>query len=122
MRIPNVTRAAMNIAGVRLRRVSRQWKAAEQALGRVGRQARRQQERLVNAPDLLRTRVQQSRAAFERSRKRFARFEDHVVAPYRVERRVKATLAQEARGSRPIIAGPWTSEVGYESLYWLQFL
>lgn len=122
MRIPNVTRAAINIAGVRLRRVGRHWKIAEQALGRVGRQARRQQERLANAPDLVRARVQQSRAAFERSRKRLARFEDHVVAPYRIERDVKATLAREARGSRPIIAGPWTSEVGYEALYWLPFL
>ena len=122
MRIPNVTRAAMNMAGVRLRRVGRHWKAAERALGRVGRQARRQQERFVNAPDLVRTRVQQSCAAFERSRKRLARFEDHVVAPYRVERRVKSTLAREAAGSRPIIAGPWTSEVGYEALYWLPFL
>jgi len=122
MRIPNVTRAAMNMAGVRLRRVGRHWKAAERALGRVGRQARRQQERFVNAPELVRTRVQQSCAAFERSRKRLARFEDHVVAPYRVERRVKSTLAREAAGSRPIIAGPWTSEVGYEALYWLPFL
>ena len=122
MRIPNVTRAAMNLAGVRLRRVGRQWKAAEQALGRVGRQARRQQERFVNAPELVRARVQQSCAAFERSRKRLARFEDHVVAPYRVERHVKSTLAREAAGSRPIIAGPWTSEVGYEALYWLPFL
>ena len=122
MRIPNVTRAAINIAGVRLRRVGRHWKTAEQALDRVGRQARRQQERLANAPDLVRTRVQQSRAAFERSRKRLARFEDHVVAPYRIERRVKTTLAREARGARPIIAGPWTSEVGYEALYWLPFL
>ena len=50
MRIPNVTRAAMNMAGVRLRRVGRHWKAAERALGRVGRQARRQQERFVTCP------------------------------------------------------------------------
>ena len=112
----------MNMAGVRLRRVGRHWKAAERALGRVGRQARRQQERFVNAPELVRTRVQQSCAAFERSRKRLARLEDHVVAPYRVEHRVKSTLAREAAGSRPIIAGPWTSEVGYEALYWLPFL
>ena len=34
----------------------------------------------------------------------------------------QATLAREAAGSRPIIAGPWTSEVGYEALYWLPFL
>jgi hypothetical protein len=112
----------MNMAGVRLRRVGRHWRAAERVLGRVGRQVRRQQERLVHAPDLVRAGVQQSCAAIERSRKRVARFDDHVVAPYRVERRVKHVLAREASGSRPIIAGPWTSEVGYEALYWLPFL
>jgi hypothetical protein len=91
-------------------------------LGRVGRQARRQQERLAQAPDLVRARIRQSCAAFERSSKRVARFDDHVVAPYRVECRVKRALSREASGSRPIIAGPWTSEVGYEVLYWLPFL
>jgi len=122
MKIPNVTRAAMNLAGVRLRRVERHWRAAEQVLGRVGRQARRQRERLAHAPDLVRARIQQNCAAFERSRKRIARFDDHVVTPYRVERDVARTLAREASGSRPIIAGPWTSEVGYEALYWRPFL
>jgi hypothetical protein len=122
MKIPNVTRAAINLAGVRLRRVERQWRAAESALGRMGRQARRQQERFVRAPELVRTRVQQGCAAVERSRKRVVRFGDHVVSPYRVERRVKRVLASEAAGSRPIIVGPWTSEVGYEALYWLPFL
>ena len=50
--------------------------------------------------------------------------ETSLVAPGwpRVERRVKSTLAREAAGSRPIIAGPLTSEVGYEALYWLPFL
>src|SRR5687768_14537439 len=122
MRIPNVTRAAMNMAAVRLRRVGRHWRVAERVLGRAGRQARRQRERLVQAPDLVRAGVQRSCAVLERSRKRVARFDDHVMAPYRVERRVKHALAHEASGSRPIIAGPWTSEVGYEALYWLPFL
>ena len=110
MRIPNVTRAAMNMAGVRLRRVGRHWKAAERALGRVGRQARRQQERFVNAPELVRTRVQQSCAAFERSRKRLARFEDHVVAPYpcRAPRQVHA----RAGGGWVAADYRWTMDVG----------
>ena len=122
MKIPNVTRAAINLAGVRLRRAERQWRAAESALGRMGRQARRQQERLVHAPELVRATVQHGCAAVERSRKRVVRFGDHVLSPYRVERRVKRALAHEAAGSRPIIVGPWTSEVGYEALYWLPFL
>ena len=76
----------------------------------------------MRAPELARTRVQQGRAALERSRKRIARFDDHVLTPYRVERRATHTLARAAAGSRPVIAGPWTSEVGYEALYWLPFL
>lgn len=122
MRIPNVTRAAMNLAGVRLRRMERHWRSAGRLLGRVGRQASRQHERLARAPELVRLRVRQSRAAIERAGKRVRRFDDHVLAPYRVELRVERALARAAAGTRPIVAGPWTSEVGYEALYWLPFL
>ena len=122
MKIPNVTRAAINLAGVRIRRAERQMRIAGSAFGRMGRQARRQQERLVRAPELVRARVQQGVAAVERSRKRLVRFNDHVIGPYRIERSVKRALATEAAGSKPIIVGPWTSEVGYEALYWLPFL
>src|SRR5690606_3609407 len=31
-------------------------------------------------------------------------------------------LARAARSGRPIVVGPWTSEVGYEALYWVPFL
>lgn len=34
----------------------------------------------------------------------------------------RAELAAIARGRRPIIAGPWLAEVGYEVLYWIPFL
>jgi hypothetical protein len=122
MRIPNFTRAAINLAGVRLRRAERHWRTAGHALGRLGRQARRQHERLVRAPALARARAQQGRAAVERSRKRIQRFDDHVLTPCRAERRIERTLGRAAAGSRPVIAGPWTSEVGYEALYWLPFL
>ena len=33
-----------------------------------------------------------------------------------------AEVATLARGSRPIIVGPWLSEVGYEALYWVPFI
>jgi hypothetical protein len=122
MRVPNVPRAVINLAGVRLRRAERHWRTAEQVLSRVGRQARRQQERLAQAPFLARAGIRRSCAAVERSRKRMVRFDDHVMAPYRIERRVKRTLRREAAGSRPIIVGPWTSEVGYEALYWIPFV
>lgn len=122
MRIPNIARAAVNLAGVRIRRAERHWRRAVQTLGRLGRQASRQQERLSRSPELVRLRFEQGRAAIERSRKRVVRFDDHVLEPYRVEQQIKHTLAKQAAASGPVIAGPWTSEVGYEALYWLPFL
>ena len=50
------------------------------------------------------------------------RFDDHVLTPYRTERHVEQALAHAASSGRPIIAGPWTSEVGYEAMYWIPFL
>jgi hypothetical protein len=41
---------------------------------------------------------------------------------YRVEWGVEREVAQLARGSSPLIVGPWLSEVGYEVLYWVPFL
>ena len=122
MRIPNLARAAVNVVGVRLRRAERHWRTAVRVSGRIGRKARRQGELLSRAPVLARARVLRGRASIERTRKRVARFDDHVVGPHRTERRVKRALARAASHSGTIIAGPWTSEVGYEVLYWIPFL
>ena len=122
MRIPNLAQAAVNIAGVRLRRAERHWRTVARACERLGKKARRQGELLWRAPALARARAQRGRAAVERSRKRVVRFDDHVLAPYRTERHVTRVIARAASGGGPIIAGPWTSEVGYEVLYWIPFL
>lgn len=122
MRIPNVARAAINLAGVRVRRAERHWRTIAHALGRLGRQTHRQQERIARAPELARIRIEQSRAALDRSRKRLVRFDDHVLTPYRLELSIKRTLARASAGSGPVIVGPWTSEVGYEVLYWRPFI
>jgi hypothetical protein len=71
---------------------------------------------------LVRAHVDRGLGALERSRKRIERFDDHVLAPYRVERRVIYALARAQSIGAPVIAGPWTSEVGYEALYWVPFL
>jgi hypothetical protein len=77
---------------------------------------------IARAPSLLRARVQYQRAALERSRKRVERFGEHVAAPYYGELSIKRQLARAASSDRPLVVGPWTSEVGYEALYWLPFL
>ena len=122
MRFPNVWRVVMNLAGVRVRRVRRHGRVVVQVVRRVARHARRAAEVVQDAPARVSTRVQRGGAAIVRVGKRLARFDDHVVAPYRTERRVTKRLARAASGRRPIIVGPWTSEVGYEVLYWLPFL
>lgn len=35
---------------------------------------------------------------------------------------VRRELRRAARGSGPVIVGPWLSEVGYEALYWVPFV
>ena len=40
----------------------------------------------------------------------------------REELRIERQIAAVARGTAPIIAGPWLGEVGYEALYWVPFL
>ena len=52
------------------------------------------------------------RAARRREQAAFVAVEDDVI-------REVAALARE---SRPIVVGPWFSEVGYEALYWVPFV
>jgi hypothetical protein len=118
----SVAQAVLNIAGAQLRRAAHQWRALEKAAARAGKRVRRQGELLTQAPALTRARVRQGQVAFERSVRRVERFTDHAVAPYRVEQRVKSALSRAAASGRPIIAGPWISEVGYEAMYWVPFL
>ncbi|HEY5616573.1 MAG TPA: hypothetical protein VIK60_01435 [Vicinamibacterales bacterium] len=122
MHIPNVWRAVMNLAGVRLRRLQRHGRTTVHALQRAGKKAIRYGEAIPQVPALARARVQRGQAAIERAGKRVRRFDDHVLAPHRTERRIKRMLARATSEPRPIIVGPWTSEVGYEVLYWLPFL
>jgi hypothetical protein len=122
MRLVNVGRVALNLAGVRLRRAGRHWRTVVREWDRLGRKTSRQQEMLARAPALFRARVQHQRAAIERSRKRVERLGEHVAAPYYSELSIKRRLARQAATDRPLIVGPWTSEVGYEALYWLPFL
>lgn len=43
-------------------------------------------------------------------------------AHWDVEWAVERELDAVTRGSHPVIVGPWLSEVGYETLYWVPFL
>ena len=53
--------------------------------------------------------------------RRTGRARQHA-AVFQAEWQIERELAALARGRRPIIAGPWLSEVGFEVLYWIPFL
>ena len=46
----------------------------------------------------------------------------HHAALRTAEPRSRLTLRRLARSDRPLVVGPWLSEVGFEVLYWLPFL
>jgi hypothetical protein len=55
-------------------------------------------------------------------RQRRADREQEQSALAEEEGRVIREVAALARGSRPIVVGPWLSEVGFEVLYWVPFV
>lgn len=58
---------------------------------------------------------------FVRSVRKRARAEEQAEFA-REARAVEREIAAIAAGSKPIVAGPWLAEVGYEALYWAPFL
>jgi hypothetical protein len=56
-----------------------------------------------------------------RGARRRARAQEQVELA-REARAVEQEIAAIASGSKPIVAGPWLAEVGYEALYWVPFL
>ena len=60
------------------------------------------------------------RKPFVRWRHRTHRMQEQLQA-YRAEWRVEREIERVVSGSEPLIVAPWTSEVGYEVLYWVPF-
>lgn len=122
----NILAAAANLAAAAVNRVSRFGRHAAkraQRLARTGQRSlessasagRRGASNVLDAPERI------GRAA-RRTRKRAERFREHVFDPWIEQRAVERELAALARGTDPIVVGPWLSEVGYEVLYWRPFL
>lgn len=122
----NVRAAAANLAGVAsnrvsrfgrhtVRRIQRLWRTGQKAMAGPVRAGRHAANEAVAMP---------SRAdkTFTRMRKRTERFREHVLEPWLEQRQIERDLAALARGTEPIVVGPWLSEVGYEVLYWRPFL
>lgn len=96
---------------------------------RSRRAAKAASEAGKNARAKMRHQLAQSRAAARggyRTTVRTARSTQRLNQHFwnRLQREMEAAshLSRAARGSEPIIVGPWLSEVGYEVLYWVPFL
>ena len=123
MRIPNIARAALNLAGVRLRRAERHWRTAAQMRGPTSA-ARRRASRSASRARRNWPASASSRAAPRSS----GRASGSSASTITCSRRSgssggsSTSLARQAARGGPLIVGPWTSEVGYEALYWVPFL
>ncbi len=103
----------------------RRWVEQSQRSGaRAGRIARERSMNLATAIANLTRKAGRSvwgwRRPFVRSARRAERLSEQY-AWYRKEWAVEREIARIVEGDDPILFGPWTSEVGYEALYWVAF-
>ena len=122
----NVIAAASNLARVAINRVNRFGRHSTKRMQRLWRGGEKTASSSIHAgrraaAGVLALPVHADRTA-TRVRKRSERFREHVLEPWLEQRRIEAELASLARGTDPILVGPWLSEVGYEVLYWRPFL
>lgn len=75
-------------------------------------------DRGVNAAKDLFRRVRRPVRAATRRKRQLQEQLEHYRAEWRIENDIESIVT----GGRPIVAGPWFSEVGFETLYWLPFL
>jgi len=76
---------------------------------------------LRNLGSKVTRRLQATPKPFVRAMRRRARAAEHLGFQ-RDAADALAAIARVARGTGPIVAGPWLAEVGYEVLYWIPFL
>ena len=115
----NLAAAAWNRAGKLIRtyrrRTRRQVKLARESTKHVAAQVRRGGGQGRDA-------VQQAYSSGVKVTRTWARWRERTWPSVSVELSVRRELRRAARGSQPIILGPWLSEVGYEALYWVPFV
>jgi hypothetical protein len=122
----NLLAVASNLAGVAANRINRFGRHTGKRLQRLWRSGHKSVESSMHAgrraaADTLALPTRAERTA-TRARLRAERFREHVVDPWLEQRAIERELAALARGTGPIVVGPWLSEVGYEVLYWRPFL
>lgn len=66
--------------------------------------------------------LEHARASTVHSARYWSRLREQLLDPFRHDMAIRRDLRRVASGNRPIIVGPWLSEVGYEVLYWVPFV
>jgi len=115
----NLCRAAWNLAAKRARAVRQRLRRASKQGRETGKGLRAGARGAVAAG---RDAGRHAYAGTVRTSRYWGRVGARTVPKLRRELAVRGELWRLARGSDPIIVGPWLSEVGYEVLYWVPFL
>lgn len=115
----NLAQVAWNHAAKLLRQVRQRTRRGTKAAREAGKRARALARAAVAGGRDARTHAYADAVKTARYWKRVQR---QTVPRVRRELSVRHELRAAARGERPIIVGPWLSEVGYEVLYWVPFL
>ena len=117
---------ARNLTSKQVRRVGRRarwsmkaaWEAAKDGRHAARRGSERVRNAMVNiAKDQYRRVRRPVRAASRRKGQLQERWR-YYQTEWSVEREIEQTIARD----RLLVAGPWLSEVGFETLYWVPFL
>jgi hypothetical protein len=115
----NLAAAAWNLAAKQMRAYNRRWKRAAKDARESGKHLRGQVRR---GRARGRDAVQQAYSTTVKTTRTGDRWRQEVWSAMSLEMSVRRELRSAARGSGPIVVGPWLSEVGYEALYWVPFV
>lgn len=115
----NVVRAAAN----RLRKLARQqWRERRRDVKTIRESAKHVNAQIRRGGDISQDALQQAYSASVKTGRVWRRLAERAWDSTALELSVRRELTAVAAGDRPIIVGPWISEVGYEALYWVAFV
>jgi hypothetical protein len=126
MRVGNLPVAAGNLARAAWNLAAKRYRSWRQRFRRASKQSREAGKGLrAGARGFVAASRDAGRHAYTgtvRTSRYWERVRARTVPKLRRELSVRADLWRTASGGRPILVGPWLSEVGYEVLYWVPFL
>ena len=117
---------ARNLTGKRLRRVRRRtrwsvkvaWEGVKDGRHAVRRAGERVRDKCVNVAKDQYRRVRRPVRAASRRKSQLQERWRYYQTEWSVEKEIERTIARD----RLLVAGPWLSEIGFETLYWVPFL